>query len=362
MSSIDPIHVAFPRRPSQNRLIKTSRESIDSSSSSSSCETPSPRKLSLTDSESCNSPLIIHSDDSLASHNSPVSSSNSCEAWSRRSQGPVLSLFMKAPTLETTPDSSPDKMSFSRSPRRSPHPEVLFPQYSLVPDKDPFLLNSNTSDSYNITSLSSLRKQKMDRLRKKLGGEVPFNLVFPSSDSDSERSITPTLPSSINEYNALLPPPPPSPPMWRPRKNSGRLSSARDSIVGCASVHHAKRFVSKPTLTSAPKSEFSEPKRLSFIIESPNEHGGGCAQDFGQPLELDQGAEFRSEWSVSEVKLLSTRRGYEGWRPNPPPKVSQSPSTVAYSPPPLPSKSIPSNTQPKKKPPSYRKPVPRLVE
>ena len=274
-----------------------------------------------------------------------------------------MKLFMKAPTLEMMPNSpSPDNTSYPIPPRQSPNSDVLFTQCSVIPD-DASLYNSTTRNSYNITSLSSLRKQKMDRLRKKLGQDVPFDLVFPSSDTESEQSITPILPSSIKECSVLLPPP------RTPRlKNSGRLSSARDSIVGCASVHRAKRqSVTKQTFTYAhTESESSDPKRLSFIIESPNEHGVGCAQNFGQPHELEQGAEFRSEWSVSagtEVKLWSTRRGYEGWRPNPPSKALQSPPNMSYSLPPSPTKSVPTNTeQPKKKPPSYRKPVPPLLE
>ena len=272
---------------------------------------------------------------------------------------------MKSPTLEMISDSPPDKMSFAHSPRHSPNPDVSFTQCNVIPDNDPSLLNDTNSDTYSITSLSSLRKQKMDRLRKKLGGDVPLELVFPSSDSESERSITPTLSSSINEGNVLFPLTPPlSPPTLRPRKTSGRLSSTRDSIVG--SVHRAKRQLStKETVThSTTKSEFFEPKRLSFIIESPNEHGVGCTQDAVHSHELEQGAELRSEWSVSEVKLLSTRRGYEGWHPNPPSKASsQSPSIMTYSLPPSPSsKSIPSDTESKKKPSSYRKPVPRLID
>ena len=215
-----------------------------------------------------------------------------------------------------------------------------------------------------MTSLSSHRKQKMDRLRKKLGQDVPFELVFPSSDSESERSITPTLPSSIKDCSVLLPPPPPPPSTSCVRRNSGRLSSARDSIVGCASVHRARRqLVTKQSLNHS-NSNLPEPKRLSFIIESPNEYDVGCTQEFGQPHELELGTEFRSEWSVSEVKLLSTRRGYEGWRPSPPLEASQPSPTMTYSLPPSlsPPKSVPSNTGLKKKSPSYRKPVPPLLE
>ena len=261
--------------------------------------------------------------------------------------------------IENSPP--PDNTSNPIPSRQSPNSDVSFTQCSAVPD-DTSLGFSTTPNSYSITSLSSLRKQKMDRLRKKLGQDVPFNLVFPSSDTESERSITPILPSSVKECTVLLPPPTP-----RRREKSGRLSRARDSIVGCSSVHHAKRqSVPNRTLTSTPtKSQSSEPKRLSFIIESPNEQG--CAQDVGQNYELEQGAEFRSEWSVSagtDIKLWSTRKEYEGWHSIRPSKDSQLPptTTTSYSVQPTPPKSVPSKTAPKKKPPSYRKPVPRLLE
>ena len=278
-----------------------------------------------------------------------------------------MKLFMNAPTLEVIPDSpSPvksHKTSYPISPRQSPKSDMLFTQCSVIPVEDPSLRNSTTPNSYSVTSLSSLRKQKMDRLRRKLGQDVPFDLVFPSSDSEPEQNLTPTLPA-IKECGVLLPPHTP-----RLRVNSGRLSSARDSIIGSASVHRAKRHsVSRQTFASSPTdSESSDLKRLSFIIESPDEHGVGCAQDLGQPPVLEQGVEFRSEWTVSagtEVKLWSTSRRYEGWYPNSPSKASQSPPTISYSlppPPALPPKSVPSNTElKKKKPPSYRKPVPPL--
>ena len=278
---------------------------------------------------------------------------NSCEP--RKSKGPVLRLFMKSPTLEMIPN-SPSPNNTYPIPRQSPKSDVLFTQCSVMPDEDLPLYNKSSQYSYNITSLSSLRKQKMDRLRKKLGQEVPFELVFPSSsDSEPEQSITPILPSSIKECTVLLPPPTP-----RPRKDTGRLSSARDSIVGCTSVHHAKRqSVTKQNLTHSPTKSELESKRLSFIIESPDEHGVGCAQE----PRVEQSADFRSEWSAgTEVKLWSTRRGYEGWRPDSPSKASQSPSTTSSSLPPSPSNSVISNSELKKKPSSYRKPVPRLLE
>jgi hypothetical protein len=254
---------------------------------------------------------------------------------------------MNSPTLETIPASPSANMSSSL--RQSPidhKSDVLFTQFTIIPDEDASLRNSNTPNSYNLTSLNSLRKQKMDRLRRKLGQDVPFDLVFPSS-SDTE---------SDQECRAPLP---------RLRKKSGRISTARDSISGPVSVHRAKRqSITRQTNRSPP-----EPKqvttRLSLIIESPDEHGVGCAQEFGHPPKSEQGYKFKSEWTLNtgettEVKLWSTRRGYEGWHLiESHSNASRPPRTTSSSIPlPLPP-SVPLNTELKKKPSSYRKPVPR---
>ena len=277
---------------------------------------------------------------------------------------------MKAPTLETILASpSPSSTSFSNPPspvvRTS---DVLFTQF-IPEQEDASLRNITNRNSCNITSLSSLRKQKMDRLRRKLGQDVPLDLVFPSSpsessDTDSESSISQDLSTDvIKECGALLPRPP------LRRKSSSRLSTSRDSIADSASVHRAKRqaqiSVSRSTLRdSRSGSAPSEPKqRLSFIIESPDEHGIGCAEEFGQSPKAEQ--KYKAEWSVSsgaaEVKVWSTRRGYEGWHLKSPPSNTLQTPSLCLPPPLSPSPpSLPSNTELKKKPSSYRKPVPPI--
>ena len=327
-TSADPIHVDLSRRPSH-----LFRGSIDSSSSTSSCESLSPRK---------STPLC-----------------NPSESWPSSAKVPFMRLFMKSPTHETIPPSlSSNNTSYSNSPRQSSADRKVFTQVTVIPDEDSSLRNSITSNSYNITSLSSLRKQKMDRLRKKLGQDVPFDLVFPSSDTESERSMTPNLSADIGKECSVL-----SSPTLPRRGDSGRISTAHDSISGFTSVHNAQpQSIAKKNMTTPTVFSRSEPKhnttRLSLIIESPDEHGVGCAQEFGIPPKPEQGAKFQSEWSVNkgetEVKLWSTRKGYEGWRPT---NASQTPPTISSFPPPP---SLPN--VPLKKPSSYRKPVPPLLE
>ncbi|KAF8810565.1 hypothetical protein BYT27DRAFT_7091459 [Phlegmacium glaucopus] len=355
----NPIHIVFPRRPSQRRLTKTSRESIDSPSSTSSCESPSSLGR-RTPSVSCNS-QSISSYHSRAS--TPVSSIESHESWPGKAKGPVMRLVMKSPTLDTIPASpSPNNMSFPNSPLQSPidrSSDVSFTQFTLIPNEDSSPRNSIILNSYNITSLNSIRKQKMDRLRRKLGQDVPLDLVFPSDTADSEPSIIiPDLSADVNEACSAHRPPTP-----RVRKTSGRISTARDSIAESASVHRAKRQAQPPS-SSRPGSALSAPRQittsLSFIIESPDEHGIGCAEEFGQSPKPGNNTTFKSEWTVStggaEIKLWSTRRGYEGWHPKSPSKSSQ------ISPrPPLPPSFL-SNTESKKRPSSYRKPVPPIPD
>jgi len=306
----DPVHIELARWPAQ---LKKLRGSIESSSARSSCDSLPPRK--------------------------PPS-------W-RSAKVPVLGLFRKSTTLEPIPASpSPSKASHPNSSPRSSmdsKSDVVFTQITVVPDEDSSLPNSSTSDSYNITSLSSLRKQKMDRLRRKLGEDVPLDLVFPSSsDTESERSITPNLPTAPSTLHR-------------------RRSTACDSVQ----LANRQSITEKTIITTTPivSSPNRLSTRLSLIIESPDEHGVGCAQEFGLAPKPDQGAKFKSEWTVNkggtEVQLWSTRKGYEGWLPT---NASQTPPTMSSSRPPPPNVPLNTTTELKKKPSSYRKPVPSFLE
>jgi hypothetical protein len=56
------------------------------------------------------------------------------------------------------------------------------------------------------------------------------------------------------------------------------------------------------------------PHRLSFIIESPDELGAGCADDFGlqvSHVSSDADGDVMSEWFGADIKLWSARIGHE---------------------------------------------------
>ena len=350
-TSTDPIRITLPRQPHHHQQVKNLRGSIDSSSSTS--ESESPRKQ-----DPSSNPRNINS---YQSFKFPNSSIDPCETHSGRERGPIMKLFMRSPAPEVIPASS-NNTPYSSSLCQSPagrSSDVLFTQLTVIPDEDPSLRNS-IRNSYNIMSLNSLRKQKMDRLRRKLGQDVPFDLVFPSSDTEPKQGIA----SSLSADVGVLPIPAPHP------RKTGRISSARDSISKSTSVHRAKRqSTSRQTIAEPTEPSGSSPPepeqiaRLSLIIESPDEHGVGCAQEFGHSPKSERSLTFESEWTVNtertEVKLWSTRRGYEGWDPKAPLNASPISRTMSSSP--LPPSSMPSNTDWKKKPSSYRKPVPPLI-
>ncbi|KAJ8518712.1 hypothetical protein ONZ45_g4264 [Pleurotus djamor] len=248
--------------------------------------------------------------------------------------------------------------------------------YSIQPNT-PSPRDSLIEPDFIIPSQTAVRKQKMDRLRRMLGDDVPQELVFPrtldiedASAHDDESTLVSLPPSpkfTITTEHFVLPvaPPPPTPrtssPSKLPRNNS------RDSL-SLPSVHRAQRIrrvpvpnydpslpttfttihISTPTPVSIPKyqlspespsspSSLSSPspltikkkKRLTSVVECPDEHGTGCGEEFSflhgksHPYATSTtpyvGGDAAAPVSLSvnasgvSVKLWSTRKGYDGW-------------------------------------------------
>ncbi|KAH9476294.1 hypothetical protein JR316_0011868 [Psilocybe cubensis] len=380
-----PIHVSFPHSLPQRRLTKTRRSSIDSTSSASSSGSGCVnRSSSLRVSRSNSNLRPINGFKHLSSE---ASIAELFSAYEYDNTAPLLRLAMESMSLDTIPASpDPTRESFAVSEER-PASTVFTtddasssPRNSLVLEPPP--------------SANSLRKQKMDRLRKKLGSDVPFDLVFPNSRESSSENTPPRT-----RDKACPPLPAPSP---RPAKR--RIASSRDSISESVTIHRAARRQParphspstsvrdnrEPLTSTRHKKTRSEPqappslpplnfkRNLSFIIESPEEHGAGCTEEFGisHTSSKSEKTDVKAGWVVqaynaddAEFKLWSTRKGYEGWNEK---KANLAPISTIYFPssndndssPSSASSSPRSSTTPdaelKRRSSSYRKPAPTI--
>jgi len=159
---------------------------------------------------------------------------------------------------------------------------TMFPRDSLI------------SPAFHIPSPSTSRREKMDRLRRRLGDGVPIELVFPHDDEDDEEDIPPQSLRPV--IHIPLPPPPPptsaKPSSRSPRSRGNGIVNARDSVISSNTPHRAHRIKRKPVpkiqiepsepvppLPSKADLECLEPAsngsakkdRLSLILESPLE-------------------------------------------------------------------------------------------
>ena len=247
------------------------------------------------------------------------------ESWPSR-KPPILRLATPSPleTIPASPGWTPQASTHSQAPS-NPIDEHDIQRFTIRPHADLSPDSSPTPPSFVIPSSNFDRRNKMERLRRRLGDDVPVDLVFPRETGAANR------PSPVLEKT--LPPLP-------VKAGSQRISSARDSI-SYNSPHHARRKP-VPTKTTTPlnfrandvrvrpekrhyvKGQHSlrasidmrdTKAKLCVIVESPDEHGSSWSEEFGigrYPSVLE------SKWYMSnndeaEVKKWSTRRGYEGW-------------------------------------------------
>lgn len=212
-----------------------------------------------------------------------------------------------------------------------------------------------------ISSQNSIRKQKMDRLRRKLGSCVPLDLVFPSITNDTPDSSTG---SGMNpkEQCSLL-----STASYQQTKitaGASRFTDARDPVMSlsdalAASVALArsqnlsppKHNVQQKRPRSAPAAEFRLKERLSLIMESPEEHRLSCSDN------RDLGGYEDSESNPTNAVINQTIYPTQlSKRPaTAPASVSTSRKTLEAS-----GDSPTVGRSLKKKPSSYRKPPPPL--
>jgi len=154
-------------------------------------------------------------------------------------EGPPSAIASVKPTLETIPASPPFELTAGDKPCGSQHPSTTsFAAFG--PPRPP---------SFEIPSETTLRRAKMERLKRKLGDGVPAKLVFPADDVESLRS----------NYSV-----------------HGRSGSRHSTIATTESLPMTQRYT--------PKSSFSLQRPLFAIVEGPDDHVSGCF-DFGSKRE-----------------------------------------------------------------------------
>ncbi|KAF9449163.1 hypothetical protein P691DRAFT_774885 [Macrolepiota fuliginosa MF-IS2] len=300
-----------------------SRPSTPSPSRQNSLRKSSSGRLNNTESTSIQAPLLRLA----VSPPSPISSSSSHTSSPPRTSAKFN--LLNSHTRSTSFDSvsttnSPSDMRFTLRPAR---------HSTSTQSRD-----SISEPSLNVPSPSTSRRQKMDRLRKMLGEEVPVHLVFPSpyqkpddSGLEDESDVVSFGLDPIAVAGTAVP---------RPKKASaGKIVGARDSM-GTLTPHRAKRQEkqklekpkspmppSPPTISASSIPKDSPQKQLCVIVESPEEHGTSPFEGFGfggsatkrstTTMQASWHAHGGATRGVSGLedpnRVWSTRRGYAGW-------------------------------------------------
>ncbi|KAJ7054175.1 hypothetical protein C8F01DRAFT_1164207 [Mycena amicta] len=198
------------------------------------------------------------------------------ESWPRpQTERP----FLRIAKLDTIPQSPPAHGSYSPPPPYSSHMSYTIPA-SRTPSTPP-----HTAPAFAaMPSANSVRRQKMDKLRRTLGDGVPLDLVFRDQPNSSDED----LPARVR---ASQPPP-------------HRIRSARDSLL-----------LPQPTRAapSAPAMSPRSAKKLSIIAEreepyfiqppSPSERGSVDSERYEGDTEADFVRTHRRSSQVYERRV-----------------------------------------------------------
>lgn len=203
-------------------------------------------------------------------------------------QIPLLRVTSKSLRLELTAVTSwPAKPSIPANASVQPISE------SPIIDSDPVTIAIPT---FTVPTSRAHRKAKMDRIRRRLGSEVPYEVVFPDNAEQGPSDLTkrkqaplpalPTPASSNKRHEYRLPPPP------------------VENVV----------VIAKPTT-----------ERLSLIPESPEETIEGCQEIHPRILERTIRRQDTSDSLCSDGKTVpSIRRRPSNYRKPPPPLLDPS--------------------------------------
>ncbi|KAJ7917125.1 hypothetical protein B0H13DRAFT_1995921 [Mycena leptocephala] len=205
------------------------------------------------------------------------------ESWLKTDR-PFLRIAARNPSkLEAIPQSPPPTGS---PPPYSPEPAHTSFTIRPIPTSRKHM-SAPPPPAFAIPSTNSLRLQKMDRLRRKLGDGVPLDLVFPEEETHPVPVLRSSLSSDEDLPRTARPPPP------------HRIRAARDSLLMPGA--HPSRMPqatrpAPPPPSMMPALTPRDLKKLSIIAEreelSPPSSPSDRASTDSERYEGDTEAEF----------------------------------------------------------------------
>ncbi|KAJ7234760.1 hypothetical protein B0H12DRAFT_154464 [Mycena haematopus] len=262
LSSVYSDDDAFARYPSSDTLV------------SSGSERGSPTSLKRNSS--------ISSDYSMKSgRSSPAHSVHINESWPKVDRPFLRVAVMKPSKLEAIPQSPP--ATGSPPPYYSPEPSHT--SFTMCPIPTSRRHSSAPSPSFALPTTNSIRRQKMDRLRRTLGDGVPLDMVFPDEDTQPVPVFhSPTSSDEDLSHLAARPPPP------------HRIRAARDSLLVPQPSRRSSLTAPQPVRPPPPPPALTprDLKKLSIIAEreeasppSPSERGSVDSERYEGDTEAD---------------------------------------------------------------------------
>jgi hypothetical protein len=236
------VHLPFGASSERRNPLQRRRNSVDSVSSSSCGSLDSTYTSSSSSSSRSSSRSPCKYSDSI----------HSAESWHGHlpaGRPPIIKLARSTPTSDPLTESVPVQPVMEMAPASPITPPPSYSSedvtYTLSVHRRQSV-NSLCMDEPNfvIPTDTSARREKMDRVKRKLGSGVPVDLVFPASLQPKAEAPTP-IDTSIR-------------------------------VQRRTTVHFS------PNLPTPPRAEIKDTP-LDSIVESTEEHGASCAEEFGYP-------------------------------------------------------------------------------
>ncbi|KAJ6482560.1 hypothetical protein C8R45DRAFT_1215329 [Mycena sanguinolenta] len=217
---------------------------------------------------------------SKSGRSSPAHSVHINESWPKADRPFLRVAVMKPSKLEAIPQSPP--ATGSPSPYYSPEPRHTSFTISPIPTSRGH--PSASSPSFALPTTNTLRRQKMDRLRRTLGEGVPLDMVFPQEDTQP----VPVLHSASSSEEDL--------PYLATRPPPHRIRGARDSLLVPQPSRRSSLPVPQAVRPPPPPPALTprDLKKLSIIAEreepsppSPSERGSVDSERYEGDTEAD---------------------------------------------------------------------------